>query len=329
MVWLQFIASSAILVFAALKLAKYGDIIAVRTKLGGLFIGTLLLAGATSLPEFLTTINSIRQNVINLAAGNLFGSNMFNILVLALLDIAFRQERILRRSALKHALTGSFAALLVSMAIFFIVADIDLKIGWLGVDSLFLMVAYIGGIFLIQARNPLAAQTELPKEEVKKLPSLGKALAGFFTATLALVIASPWLVSSSASIAKITGLGTGFVGTFLVAVITSLPEMITTYAAVRIGAIDLAVGNLFGSNMFNMFALGASDLFYLDGRFLNAIDPDFLIAGLLGLILTLFGLIGNIARLERRIFFLEVDAMILIFIYFGGLWLLFTRGLGV
>lgn len=328
MVWIQFIASSALLVLAAMKLAEYGDIIAIRTKLGGLFIGTLLMAGATSLPEFLTTINSINQNVINLAAGNLFGSNMFNMVTLAILDLSFRQHRILRRSALKHALSGSLAALLAAMAIFFILADINLQVGWVGLDSILLMGIYLGGVYLIQMGNPFATTGEFVEGQ-DRIPSLRKALIGFGLATLVLILVTPWLVSSSTVIADITGLGTGFIGTVLVALVTSLPELITTITAIRLGAIDLAVGNLFGSNLFNIFALGASDLFYLEGRFLDAIDPGFLIVGLLGLILTLFGLIGNIARLERRIWFLEIDALILIIVYLGGMWLLYSRGLGM
>jgi cation:H+ antiporter len=79
MIWAQFVVSAALIVVAAMQLAKYGDIIAIRTRMGGMFIGVLLLAGATSLPELLTTISSVNQGVPNLAAGNLFGSNMFNM----------------------------------------------------------------------------------------------------------------------------------------------------------------------------------------------------------------------------------------------------------
>ena len=109
------------------------------------------------------------------------------------------------------------------------------------------------------------------------------------------------MVTSANEIAVITGLGTTFIGTTLVAAVTSLPELVTTLAAVKIGADDMAIGNLFGSNMFNMFALGLTDVFYTPGRFLGAIDPSFLLVGMLGLLMTGLGLIGNLARLEKRI----------------------------
>jgi cation:H+ antiporter len=136
---------------------------------------------------------------------------------------------------------------------------------------------------------------------------------------------TPLLVSSSAAIAEITGLGASFVGTTLVAIVTSLPEMVTTLAALRIGASDMAIGNLFGSNLFNMFALGLTDVFLLQGQFLNVIDPSFLLVAIIGLTMTLMGLIGNLARIERRLFLVEFDALALLIVYFGGLWLLYTR----
>lgn len=326
MVWIQFIVASTILVFAAMQLAKYGDIIAIRTRLGGMFVGTLLLAGATSLPELLTTINSLDQNVPNLAAGNIFGSNMFNMFMLAILDLANQNSRILRQVALKHALTAGLAILLIGMGVFFIDINQNWKIGWVGLDSLLLMVVYLGGIRLLQGNRtpPPPSASELDP----KLPSLWKALLGFSVATAVLVVVAPFLVSSSTEIAEITGMGTGFVGIVLVGMVTSLPEMVTTISAVRMGAYDLAVGNLFGSNIFNMFALGLTDLFLTSGRFIGAIDRDFAVAGMLGLIMTALGLLGNLARLERRLLFIELDALLLILVYFSGLWVLYSLGIG-
>ena len=165
MVWLTFVLSSAILVAAAVKLAQYGDVIAVRTRLGGMFIGVLLLAGATSLPEMLTMLNSFKAQTPGLAAGSMFGSNMFNMLLLAILDLLTQQARILRRVAMTHALTAALGSAMIGLSVFFILGDVHLKIGWMGVDSLVLILVYVGGIRLIQ-QNGQASSTavELPQE---------------------------------------------------------------------------------------------------------------------------------------------------------------------
>ncbi len=325
MIWIEFIISAAVIVLAATQLAKYGDIIAVRTRLGGMFIGVLLMAAATSLPEVLTTISSLSQGVPNLAAGNLLGSNMFNMLMLAIIDLAGQQQRILRKAALKHALSGSLAAMLIAMVVFFILADIKVQVGWVGLDGLLLLLGYGAAIYLIQKSG--ASGTSIEVEIPETFPSLRRGLVGFFVAAAVLMLITPLLVSSSTQIAEVTGLGTSFVGTTLVAIVTSLPELVTTLAALKIGADDMAIGNLFGSNLFNMFALGLTDLFYLQGRFLGVIDPSFLLVSVLGLVMTLLALIGNLARIERRLLFVEADALALILVYAGGLWLLYARGM--
>ncbi|MGB9593948.1 MAG: sodium:calcium antiporter [Anaerolineae bacterium] len=327
MVWIQFIISAAVVVVAAIKLAEYGDAISVRTRLGGMFVGTLLLAGATSLPELLTTLNSLGQNVPSLAVGNVFGSNMFNMFLLAVLDAVFWQARILRRVATKHALTASLAVFIAAMSTFFILADIDVRIGWVGLDSLLIIVTYVVAVRLLQGDSPRPAVAQ-EAAEITGVPTLPWALVGFAAASGALVLATPYLVRSSVGIAEITGLSTGFIGALLVAIVTSLPELTAVIAAARLGAYDLAVGNLFGSNLFNVFILGITDVFYLPGRFLHIVDPAFALAGLLGLLLTALGLINNLARAERRILFVEVDALLLMLGHVGGMGFLYARGIG-
>lgn len=325
MAWVVFIITAVLIVLAATQLAKYGDVIAVRTKMGGMFIGLLLMAGATSLPEVLTSINSLQQNTPNLAAGNLLGSNTFNMFLLAIIDISFRNQRILRKAALKHAVTGSLTVFLIGLVVFFMLANIDIKIGFIGLDSLIIIAFYVLAVRLIYSDNKRGAAPPELMEIPDNTPSLMRGIIGFLLAAGALILITPIMVKNANIIAESTGLGTTFIGTTLVALVTSLPELVTTIAAIKIGAADMAIGNLFGSNMFNMFALGLTDVFYTQGRFLEAIDPSFLLIGVIGLLLTCMGLIGNLIKLERRIWFVEIDAMAIMLFYFASLYLLYIR----
>lgn len=329
MPWLIFFLTGVVIIAAAIKLAEYGDAIAYRTGLGQLFIGALLIAGATSAPELLTMISSIRQGHINLTAGDLFGSSMFNMLLLGVLDIAFHKTRILRRVALRHALTASLGTLLTGLAVFFILADIKWMIGWINVDSLVMIAIYIVGVWLLRS-NPVTGLPEpaVKEEELRKVPSLRGAIIGFVAATAVLILVVPWMVRSASQIAEQSGLGDGFVGMLLIATVTSLPELVSVISAVRLKAYDIAVGNLFGSNVFNMFALAMADVIYTDGNFFEAINPAFALAGLLAMLLTILGLIGNLAQVERRIWIVEVDAFLLILGYALGMLLLYLRGVG-
>ena len=330
MMWIQFVVTAALTVLAATKLAEYGDTIALRTGLGRMFIGTLLLAGATSLPELLTTINSINQEVPDLAVGNIFGSCMFNMFMLGVLDLLYRKARILRKVMINHALSAGMAILLIGSSIFMITVKFEPQIGWLGADSLLLMLLYVGGMRLVQHNS--VSNSNMADEaavDLAEVPTLRRGMIGFGLASLALVAITPLLVSSSAQIAAQLGVSTGFVGAALVAVVTSLPELVTTISAVRIGAYDLAIGNLFGSNMFNIFALGATDLFFVQGRFLSSVDPVMTLAGIMALLLTTMGLIGNVARIEKRILFVELDALAIMVSYGFFMWMLYQRGLVV
>jgi cation:H+ antiporter len=235
-----------------------------------------------------------------------------------------------RRVALKHALTASLGTMLTGMAVFFILSDIHIKVGWFGLDSLLMMAMYFVGIWLLRS-NSLDGGSEdgdLVGETADNIPTLRKAIIGFGVAVGVLLIVVPWVVRSGSGIADMTGLGDGFVGILLIAGVTSLPELVAIVAAARFGAYDMAVGNLFGSNVFNMFALALADLFYVQGSFLGAIDPLFALAGLLAMLLTTLGLIGNLAQAERRIWIVEADALVIVLSYLAGIYLLFLRGVG-
>ena len=329
MPWIIFLISSAIVVAAAVKLAEYSDVISVRTKLGGLLVGTIFLAGATSLPEMIASITSFSEGLPDLAAGNFFGSNMVNMLLLALVDMFSFQVPLLRRAAINHTLTMALGAMLMVVAIIFVLLAVPVPtLGWVGVDSLLLIALYFGGLWLIQKEGQLTAGPGGVDEVVPgaDFPSLRKGVLGFAAAAIVLMLTVPELVKATADIAEITGLGTTFVGTALLSLVTSLPELIAAIAAVRLGAPDLAIGNLFGSNIFNMLGLGLADFFYTDGRFLGDIDPSFALVGLLGLLLMIMALIGNLARIERKIFYIEVDAILMILVYLAGMYLLFMQG---
>lgn len=327
MTWIVFLISSAVVVAAAVKLAEYGDVIAVRTRLGGLFIGTLLLATVTSLPEILSTLTAFQLASPNLAAGNLLGSNMANMALLAIVDLASPYQPLLRRVAIEHALTASLATLMSCLVAIFIAVNLHFAVGWIGLDSLVIIAVYVAGILLIRSQGqPMSAPSAEVDEHVM---SLRAASIRFAIAAGALMIATPILVNASKGIAQETGLGTGFVGAALLAMVTSLPELVSALAAVRLGALDLAVGNLFGSNILNLLVLGVADVVYFQGPILGAIDPDFALVALLGLLLTNIALVGNLVRINWRPTWLTIDAVLILVVYLGGMYLLYLRGIGI
>lgn len=323
-----FVISSALVVISSTQMAKYGDVIAVKTGLGRLFIGTVLLAAATSLPEILTNVAAVRENLPDLAAGNLLGSCIFNMFIIALLDIFNQQARVLRKVAVTHALTAALGMTMLALTVLFILARLNAGILGVGIDSIILVSVFLAGLYAVRRQGRLSGTSvDIAAEETPI--SLARAVLFFALACAVLWLSAPFLVRSSNELAEMTGVGTAFFGASALAIVTSLPEVTSSLAAVRLGAYDMAIGNLFGSNMFNVMTLALVDGFYTRGYFLSDISSNFALAGLVALLLTAMALIGNLARVERRLLFVEIDALAIIVGYILGMYLLFIRGVSL
>ena len=332
--WAVFLASAAVIVYAGTKLSHYGNQIADLTGLGGLWIGVVLMAAATSLPELFTTVSASFLEAPDLAAGDLFGAGMTNMLTLGLIDLTHRQKRVWQQAALEHALSAGLAMFLTGLAAFFILFGMDVKHAGIGFGSMLLLLFYILGMRVIfrqesvkrrqrEQEKVVEGQAAEEHKQLTKREGLHRAAIGFGVAAFSLLIAAPFLASSANQIAEQTGVTATFIGTSLVAIATSLPELVTAFAAVRLGAFDLAVGNLFGSNAFNMAAFFFVDVAYRGGPLFNALSNAHALTALWSILLMSAALMGIIYRVEKRYMLIEPDSLAIILGYCLGLWLLF------
>jgi cation:H+ antiporter len=329
-----FVLSAAVIVYAGTKLTRYGDRIADLTGLGGLWIGVVLMASATSLPEIFTDVSAALMEEPDIAAGDLFGSNMANMLILGIIDLMHRQKRLWQHAAVEHALSAGLAIFLTSLAAFFVLYGVSAKYAGVGLGGVVLVSLYVLGMRLIFRQESLKRrqreQEKVVEAQAGEAPGrpnrreeLRAAWIGFGLAAFALLIAAPFLAGSAAEIAEQSGVTATFIGTSLVGVTTSLPELVTTIAAVRLGAFDLAVGNLFGSNAFNMAAFFFVDLAFLQGSVFEAVSDVHAMTGLWSILLMGIALMGIVYRAETRYFLIEPDSFLIIVAYCLGLWLLF------
>jgi cation:H+ antiporter len=332
--WIVFLASAAVIVYAGTKLSRYGDQIANLTGLGGLWIGVVLMAAATSLPEVFTTVSASLLDAPDLAAGDLFGAGMTNMLTLALIDLFHRQKKVWQQAALEHALSAGLAVFLTGFAAFVVLFGLDMKHAGVGLGSMLLLIFYVLGMRLIfrqenvkrrqrEHEAVVQAQAEEDAKRATRREGLRRASIGFGVAAAGLLVAAPLLANSANQIAELTGVTATFIGTSLVAITTSLPELVTAFAAVRLGAFDLAVGNLFGSNAFNMAAFFFVDLAYRKEPLFNAVSDAHALTALWSILLMSLALMGIIYRVEKRYILIEPDSLVIILGYCLGLWLLF------
>ena len=333
--WLFFVVSAGAIVFAGTKLSRYGDQIAELTGLGRLWIGVVLMAAATSLPEVFTTMSAGWLDAPDLAAGNLFGAGMSNMLTLGLIDLLYRQKRVWQQAALGHTLTATLAMVLTALAAFFVLLRVEVVHFGVGFESVILLILYVLGMRLVFRQEDMARRqlehkavveglAEEPGSDGSRRDALHYAVRGFSIGALVLLVAAPVLAWSAERIAEESGMTATFIGTSLVAITTSLPELVVSISAVRLGAFDLAVGNLFGSNAFNMAAFFFADLAYRGGGLLSTVSSTHALTALWAIIMMNIGLMGIIYRAERRFRLIEPDSLLMIVVYVLGLWLLFN-----
>ncbi len=318
-----FLGLSLVVVIAAYFLANSADAIAEGAKIGHSMAGLILLAGATSVPELVVGWTGVTIGAIDLTMGSLLGSCLLNLLILAVMDIFTRTKgRMLSRHAAAHAISAVMCILLSSIVLLGILLETETSFLRLGIATWCIAIVYLAGMRLIY--NDQQLPTESPKEalEASTTMPLGRALQIYFAAGLAIFLAAPELARVAEKLSKETGLGETFFGTVFVALITSLPEIITTYMALRIGAFDMAVGNVFGSNCINIFIVSLVDV-ASPTPILAAASIVHLVTATAVIIVTSVAVVGLLYRAEKRYFLIEPDAFLVILLVLGALFLVY------
>lgn len=302
-------------VYAGIVLAKSADVIATKTGLGGLWLGMVLLAFATSLPELATAAVTVLIDAPDLAAGNLFGSNMANMLILAALNLV-PGSSVFRRASLDQALSATLAISLTAMAAGFVLLATPLAIGRFGPGSILLITTYLVGSRAILRHTVSADGGAEPSPDAADGPewSLRKAVGIFLVGTVVVTVAAPVFGLAAEGAVELTGLTESFVGVIVLGVATSLPEVVTSLAALRIGAHDLAVGNLFGSNAINMVMFVPLDLL-TPSPILAAVDPVHAFVGLASILMMGLALAAIALRSRRQLSLLEPSSGLIILTY--------------
>ena len=328
--WVRFLVSAAIIILAAVKLSKNADIIAEKTGMGRAWVGALLLPVITSMPEIVTSVQAVLVNNPDIALGNVFGSNMFNIVIIAIIDIVQGRGPVLFYVSKGHILTASIGMLLLALACLAIMVGANVVVPGLGIglDSLIILAVFLGGLRLITRYERKNGSSE---EQALQYPdkSLAKAAGVFVVAGILIILSGRHLAVTADELSRVTVLGGTFVGSFMVAVTTSLPELVTTMTAVRMGALDMAIGNILGANVMNIFIIVVADLFFRQGSFLSAVSPQNLISGLLAISLMAIAVIGLIYRSEKSVFNLGFDSIGIVALYVIGAILMLTAGMGI
>lgn len=263
MMYLAYIALAAIVVFVSIKCANYVDLIDKKTKLSGAFIGGVILAAVTSLPELFTSITAVAIDEPDLLMGNILGSNIFNITVLAVLIILFMKSFIKAKISFSHQITLLCTLLvygILTIVCTFELGD-NLQIFGISFASALILIIYVVSLKF------LAGDDSQNEEEDTSTITMKQITVRFILAIIVLVTASIFItqVTDIISGPDYLNLNASIAGALFLGIATSLPELSSSITLARKRNFNAMVGNIVGSNMFNYLILLIGDIMYRKG----------------------------------------------------------------
>lgn len=315
-----FIFCAIIIFFSGKKLSHYGEIIADITGMGKAWVGLILMASVTSLPELVVGISSSAiVESADLAVGNILGSCALNLGVLAIMDAFLpRSKSLLSSAANSHILPAAFGLILMAMAgMALTLPDEIVLLPTIGIFSFLFIIVYLFSVKVIYQYNKKSHIPDTGNQILLRHENISLKKAGLLYAIYGciIIITALFLPQFAEKIAEQTGLGQTFVGTLFLAASTVLPEIAVTIAAIRSGAIDLAVGNLLGSNLFNIFILFIDDVFYTKGNLMKDASDFHIVSVFSVIIMTAIAIIGLIYKVKGKRFMLAYDALLIFVVY--------------
>ena len=334
MIWIEFLLCAAAITTAGYFLSKYGDVIAEKTGFGRAWIGAILIAGVTSLPELASGVSAVAWlKLPNLAAGAVLGSCLFNLMLIAVMDLVYQPGRVLANAREVHILSGGLGVLLLGLVAMGVLIGPGLNgFGILGLSflSVVIVVLYAAGGKMIAGLEK-ERMGQVLEQEAKALDyahiSARKAYAIFTLNAAGVILLGIWLASIGDRLSATTGLSSSFVGNLFLAASTSLPEIAASLAAIRLGAIDLAIGNVLGSNLFNVTLLAVYDLADGKANFWSALNNANGFAAVMTMMMTGVVIISLMYRSSPRTpYRFSWDGIALIAMYVGSIFTLYLLG---
>lgn len=324
-----FIFCAITIFFAGRKLSHYGDQLAEKAGWGKAWVGLILMATVTSLPELMAGASSSAiVESADLAVGDVLGSCAFNLGILALMDAFIpRHMPLFSVASQTHVLSAALGIILIGMAGFSLFLPEEIVISpWIGTTSILFIIIYLLSIRLLYKNEQKYRPNTPPNSEqaaIRSATTIRQITAMYSLFAVIIILAALTLPYFADDIAEAAGLNKSFVGTLFLAISTSLPELAVSIAAIRMGFIDLAVGGLLGSNIFNILILALDDMFYTKGNLMKDASDIHILSAFAAIIMSAIVIIGLNYRARGKRFFLAWDAGLIFLIYVINIILLY------
>ncbi len=293
-IWFPYVASLVLVVFISNKLGEYVDAMDKKTKLSGAFLGGVLLAAVTSLPELVTSITAAIIGQPEMVLGNILGSNVFDVAIIGFLMILFCKRVSRKKISRGNVVICAVTLVISAMIMFFAVFGWQVVIPGINVNMLtpIIFVLYFVALLFTREKGDKSSETgsesskpdnknvqeaDVVSTQTQNISSTGepenKAMAlplkqiilRFTILALILIGVSVAMTFMVDKIADMYGLGKGLAGALFLGIATSLPEIVSTFSLVRLGNFDAGYGSIIGSCLFNFGVIALADIFYFAG----------------------------------------------------------------
>lgn len=330
-----FVAAAAIIAVGGTRMTRVADRLADVTGLGEAFFGAVLLGGSTSLPGIVTSVATAVAGYAELAVSNALGGIAAQTTFLAVADMAYRRANLEHAAAsVENLMQGALLSTLLAIPLLAMAAP-PFDVWGIHPVSFMLVAAYLFGIKLIRDARSVPLWKPLRTQETRSDVSTDEAASRKerihlwvqFAGLAGVVAGAGYVVAQSGiALASRTGLSETVVGGLFTAVATSLPELVMAVAAVRQGALTLAVGGVIGGNSFDVLFVAFSDAGYREGSIYHAMTNEQVFVIALTLVLTGTLLMGLLRRERSGIANIGFESFLVLLLYVGAFVLLFASG---
>jgi cation:H+ antiporter len=330
-----FAVAAFIVAVVGTRMTRTADRLADKTGLGEAVVGAVFLGGSTSLPGIVTSVTAAVSGHPELAVSNAVGGIAAQTVFLAFADIVYKKANLEHAAA--SAANLSQGTLLITLLSIPLLAQSSPEVSFLAIHpaSFVLVAAYAFGLKLVSAaqtdpmwgpKNTAETRLDQPEEDETDQTSLTSLWVQFAFYALLIGVAGYAIGQSGVAIAEETGISESVIGGIFTAISTSLPELVTSVAAVKHGALTLAVGDIIGGNSFDVLFIAFADFAYRGGSIYHAITNSQVFVMTLTILMTGVLLMGLLRREKYGIGNIGFESFLIIMLYTGG-FLLVSSGI--
>ncbi len=320
-VWGKFLLLLVLVLIFGNRAARSADVIAEKKGLAKAFMGVVFISMITSFPELFTGISAgAIVKAPDIAVGQIMGSCVFNLLIIGVIEIFFRKKKIYQLTGKLNIMPLGFSLAIIALVTFFLSIKFKISIFHIGASTVIIFALYMLFMYLIFKER----KAEGEEEEKYKDRSLSKEMAYFVVSAIVIIAVGMYLPIVGKELATLMNWSDSFVGVIFLALVTSFPEFVVSFSAARMGAFDMLLGNITGSNLFNIAILFVIDVSYVKGNLLLSASPEHISVGLIAIMMNFIVFFAVVRHSSYRLLnVISINGIILILLYIVNLFVVY------